>query len=220
MEQVKRAAKGTLMAIGLFVLAQVPQIFLLMMKKSLVSDIVTALIFIVVTGLFIFIAKKRGYFSKNEERFSGRNIGIVFAGFILMRILAVVFTLIMQETTKNDQVIQEFTANISTINLFLLLCVGAPVMEEIIFRGVIINELFRRKDNQPISLKMEIIGLVVSSIAFGSIHLSSDIISFLLYVTLGATMGTVYLLTKSLECSIAVHFLNNFLPFLVLAFTK
>ena len=219
MEQMTRAAKGIVMAIGLFVLSQVPQIFLFM-KKPLFSDGVISLVFVIVIGLFLFIAKKRGYFSKNEEGFSGKNIGIVFAGFILMRILAVVFTLIMQETTKNDQVIQDFTANVSTINLFLMLCVGAPIMEEIIFRGVIINELFRRKDNQPISLKMEILGLVVSSVAFGSIHLSSNFISVLLYVTLGATMGAVYLLTKSLKCSIAVHFLNNFLPFLVLAFTK
>lgn len=219
MEQVIRAAKGLLMCVGLFILLQVPQLFVFM-KKSMLSDYLLGLSTIIVVGLFIFIGKKRGYFPKIEKEFSKKNIGIILAAFLVMRILAALFAVIMQETTKNDQVIQEFTANITTINLFLMLCVGAPIMEEIIFRGVVMNEMFRSRDNQPISFKIEMLGLLVSSVIFGSIHLSSDIISFLLYVTLGTCMGTVYLLTKSLKCSMAVHFLNNFFPFLVLAFMK
>lgn len=219
MEQVVRGAKGVLMGIGLFVLSQVPQLFLVM-KQSMLSEGGFAVSTLIMVGLFLFIGKKRGYFPKAEKEFSGKNIGLIIGGFVLIRILAILFTVVMQETTKNDQVIQDITANMSTINLFLLLCVGPPIMEEVIFRGVIINELFRKVGNQPISFKMEIIALIVSSVAFGSIHLSSDIISFLLYVTLGATMGIVYLLTKSLKCSITVHFLNNFLPFLVLMLTK
>lgn len=219
MAQINRGTKGILMGFGLFILSQVPQLFLFM-KKSMINEVLAALSFLLVVGFFLFFAKKRGYFPKIENEFSGRNVGLVLLGFVLMRILAVLFTLGMQEATKNDQAIQELTANVSTINLFLMLCVTAPITEEIIFRGVIINEVFRRPGNQPISFKVEILGLLVSSIIFGSVHLSSNLLSFLLYIALGACLGAVYLLTKSLKCSIAIHFLNNFLPFLVLALTK
>lgn len=219
MSQIIRGIKGILLGGGLFVLSQLPPM-LMLMKKSIISELLLATITVLAVGAFIFIAKKRGYFHTVEKEFSKKNIGIIFMAFILMWIIAIVFKLIMQETTKNQQVIQDVTANISIVNLFLMLCIGAPIMEEIIFRGVIMNEVFRGANNQKISSNMEIIGLIISSILFSSTHLSANFSSFLMYMALGVCMGGTYLLTKSLKCSIALHFLNNFLSFLVLAFSR
>lgn len=185
----------------------------------LVCSAVIIALFIFVGSRFKFLGEKTNMFERFKGEFSGKNIGLIVAGVFLMRILAVAFTVMMQgKQTLNDQGIQDVLTNVPIISMFVLLCVIAPVCEEIIFRGVFFNGVFRDKQGEQLSLKMDVLGVVVTSFLFSSVHLSADIISFLMYFSLGVVLCIVYLVTKSLKCSMIVHFINNFIPFLGLVF--
>lgn len=93
--------------------------------------------------------------------------------------------------------------NISySIPLFIIsVIVIAPVFEEIIYRGIILELLYKRYG----SLK----AIAISSMLFAIMHLNihQGVNGFFL----GIILGFIYIKTNSLLLSIFVHFTNNFL---------
>ena len=82
----------------------------------------------------------------------------------------------------------------------------APVIEECLFRGVFFTVLrdagFRR------------LGLVVSGVVFGAIHL--NLTAFLPLTVFGLVQALLYERSGSLLTPIVVHCLFNLVPFLLL----
>lgn len=76
----------------------------------------------------------------------------------------------------------------------------APIVEELIFRGVILNRL-----KIKIGVKKAII---VSSILFGMIHYELGILSAIIF---GICMSIIYLKTRNIFVTIAIHIINNFM---------
>lgn len=93
--------------------------------------------------------------------------------------------------------------NISySIPLFIIsVIVIAPVFEEIIYRGIILEQLYKRYG----SLK----AIGISALLFAIVHLNihQGVNGFFL----GIILGFIYIKTNSLLLSIFVHFTNNFL---------
>uniref|UniRef100_UPI00210A17A2 CPBP family intramembrane glutamic endopeptidase n=1 Tax=Staphylococcus aureus TaxID=1280 RepID=UPI00210A17A2 len=79
------------------------------------------------------------------------------------------------------------------------------IVEEIVFRGMIIRVIFRKH------LFLE---LLVSSLVFASLHESDTWIGYLPYLYTGLIFGLIYIKTKRLEMVIFLHFLNNLLALL------
>ncbi|AWI05417.1 CPBP family intramembrane glutamic endopeptidase [Clostridium drakei] len=80
----------------------------------------------------------------------------------------------------------------------------APIVEELIFRGVILNRL---------KIKMGIKkAVIISSILFGMIHYELGILSAIVF---GICMSLIYLKTKNIFVTIAIHIINNFMIFVV-----
>jgi membrane protease YdiL (CAAX protease family) len=75
----------------------------------------------------------------------------------------------------------------------LIVCVAAPVVEELLFRGLLLSQ-FRHHG--------VFVSLFVSSVAFSAWHLSVQ--SLVYYSLAGTLLGTLYL-RKGLSCSIAAH---------------
>lgn len=168
---------------------------------------------------FRFLGEKTNMFKKTKNEFSKRNVGVIIGGFLLASILSFVYSLITKgEPTLNDQAILEIIKNLSFLKTFVWICVIAPICEEFLFRGLFFNGVFRDKQEEQISLKMDILGVIVTSLLFGAVHLSADLLSFLLYFSMGVILCTVYLLTRSLKSSIIVHFLNNFISLIGMLF--
>lgn len=95
--------------------------------------------------------------------------------------------------------------NISTeINYLQIICnvilivFLAPILEELIFRGVILNRLFKWFNTT--------ISIIISSMLFGISH--NDIIGAFIF---GICMCILYLKTKNILVPIYVHFCNNFI---------
>src|SRR5699024_4210231 len=126
------------------------------------------------------------YAKEKSKSIRWRDIGFVLLFYVLGRVIAIGGTALMQtiygeEATANDQIINSMTDK-STFSLYLIgfvLSVGilVPIIEELTYRGIAVNLLFKKgRFWAP---------LIVTSLIFGSLHASTDIISFSIYVLMG-----------------------------------
>ena len=215
--------KKFFIVIGLFLLSQISMTVFGVAKgvsqasgEANLSLVVSIILILMVIGniwLLVFLAKKLGFFTIKFDFLTGRNIGIIIGGYVLARIVAIVGTLLLNaqgtNSTANDAAIQTMFTGENPLLIILLIGISAPIMEEIVFRGGIIG--FWLKD-------YPIVGIVLSSVVFGLVHGPTNLVSFLIYGLIGLILSIVYHKTKRLELSIAVHFLNNILGAIMIAF--
>ena len=82
---------------------------------------------------------------------------------------------------------------------FLLVAVAAPILEETLFRGVILRALLKKFN--PFK------AILLSAVAFGIFHLNPW--QFLYATVLGLYLGYMYWKTKSLFYPVLIHFMLN-----------
>ena len=106
---------------------------------------------------------------------------------IVFRLLFDAFILpMMLRIPENDTLIQaEQTLNSSLIYAVLSVCIIAPIIEEVIFRGIILNGMLKRYNSST--------AIIISSLLFAFAH------------------GNYYK-THSLYLAIYCHFFNNITP--------
>lgn len=151
--------------------------------------------------LKIFNVKK----DRKSFNISIKNIFIVVFITILMNYFVTNIVNLLKIVSVNQLYIEKMLLNSNLISGFMLICISAPFIEEIIFRKIIF-QLFNNK----------IIGLILSSVIFALLHESKNIILLLLYFIIGLTFGGVYYKTKSIKLAMLSHFVNNFLGFLMI----
>ncbi|GKU84349.1 MULTISPECIES: CPBP family intramembrane glutamic endopeptidase [Niallia] len=78
----------------------------------------------------------------------------------------------------------------------------APIIEEFFFRKILIGHIFA---SHPY------IGLMLSSLIFGGLHLVSgfSVVGLIIYCGMGLFLGLLYLKTNRLESSMIAHSFNN-----------
>jgi membrane protease YdiL (CAAX protease family) len=107
--------------------------------------------------------------------------------------------------TENDDLPQELGADDSTTALVfvaLLVCVAAPIAEELFFRGFCFTALRRALGMLPAA--------VLTGIIFGAIHLGGTEIEFIVpLMVFGFFLCLLYVWTDSLLPCIVLHALNN-----------
>ena len=83
--------------------------------------------------------------------------------------------------------------------------ITAPIFEELLFRGIILNGLLNKYKNS--SKK----AIIYSAMVFGLVHLNipQGINAFIG----GIILGFIYCYTKSMKLSIFAHFINNLITF-------
>lgn len=126
-------------------------------------------------------------------------------------------------TTENQTAIQNLTSNLN-VTMGAMIIYGvvlAPIVEEIIFRGLVIHYFFRQSWWWA--------SIILSGLLFAFPHMGTvptnlaDTLSYLIYTVMGMVMAYVYKKTGNLQDSIAIHFINNaitMLPLLVIAIVK
>jgi membrane protease YdiL (CAAX protease family) len=90
---------------------------------------------------------------------------------------------------------------------FITVCILAPIIEEILFRGILLRGLLQNGTSP-------ILAIFLSSFLFGLAHLNPW--QFLGAGLLGAIFGFVYYRTKSLWLPIFLHALNNTISFVMM----
>ena len=86
---------------------------------------------------------------------------------------------------------------------FITIVIAAPILEELIFRGIILNGLL--KSYSPLK------SIIISSLLFGLIHLNPW--QFIGASIGGILSGWVYFKTKKITLPIIIHMTNNSLAF-------
>ncbi|WP_430602344.1 hypothetical protein IGJ02_002675 [Enterococcus sp. DIV0724b] len=215
--------KNFFILVGLFLVSQISMTafgvakgFSLGMGEANLSLFASIMLILLVIGniwLLIFLGKKLGLSNLKWDFFTKKNVGIILGGFILARVIAVGGTLLLNnqgsESTANDAAIQSMFTGENPLLIILLIGISAPIMEEIVFRGGIIGFWLE---------KFPIVGIAISSILFGLIHGPTNLISFLIYGSMGLILSMAYYKTQRLEISISIHFLNNIFAAIVIAF--
>lgn len=86
------------------------------------------------------------------------------------------------------------------LSTFILMVIAAPVLEELIFRGIILDGLLRRHSPKT--------SILISSLLFAIVHLNPW--QFVTGFMMGVFIGWVYYRTKSLLAAIIIHASANF----------
>ena len=137
---------------------------------------------------------------------------LIIIGYILIR-EAILFDVLSQfEGPISEDDIDFFIDNAETIEvvifgflMYFQTLITAPIFEELLFRGIILNGLLNKYKNS--SKK----AIIYSAMVFGLVHLNipQGINAFIG----GIILGFIYCYTKSMKLSIFAHFINNLIIF-------
>jgi len=98
------------------------------------------------------------------------------------------------------EMFEQLAGKASNIYIFLTLVVAAPILEEFIFRGIMLNGLLKKYSPHK--------AIIVTSILFGFVHLNPW--QFISAFILGLFIGWIYYKTRSISLVIIIHAFNNF----------
>ncbi|MFT8543734.1 MAG: type II CAAX endopeptidase family protein [Leuconostoc falkenbergense] len=128
-----------------------------------------------------------------------------------------------ETTTANEEAINQLTSNLNVtmIAMIIYAVILAPVVEELVFRGLVLNYFLRRNWWWG--------NIILSGVIFAFPHMGlipttlSDGLSYLMYASMGMVLAYVYKKTGAIQNNIAIHMLNNgvtMIPLLLLAINK
>lgn len=186
-----------------FVIFAVEQATTLFVGVSQIWQILLlALVILLVCGATLYIAKRVGLLQGFKALGNSRALKTIFLGFLVLYLVkmlgGIVLVLEGVTNTGNQEIIE--SAGMHPLILTLFTAVVAPIVEETVFRGLLMGRVFNSQS---------VIGLLISSFLFGLIHVPTTIGAWILYGGMGLVLGWIYRKTEKLEYTIAIHFLNN-----------
>ncbi len=181
-------------------------IFVIYIGESSVLETLSlkAWIYFIVLAFLIYMLK---YFKINLfsfKKLTAKDISIIVIVIIVVKLLDYLFSYLYAGSTLNQKNIESSIQGISILNFAIFFALLPALLEEIVFRGIILRVLFKGH---------LFIGLIVSSVLFGFVHEYSNWIEFLPYFYSGLFYGLAYLITRRIEVVILIHFLGNFSAF-------
>ena len=189
-----------LLAFLILIIIQGPTIYLGVKDASLVSLLVFLLLLKSAGALFL--GKRLGLL-EGFKTLSSLNdwgmIGLTYLGiYIVTRIGAMVMMMEGVSNSTNQATIENIHMNPFVLITFTVIM--APIVEELVFRGILMGRVFN-----PDS----IVGLILSSLLFGLAHMPNSIGVWIVYAGMGFVLGTVYRKCQKLEYCIMAHMINN-----------
>ena len=189
---------------------------------SIGSVMIIAALILIPVHMVIIITVGKKYTQKDIIKINDKKVKInnkdflyvflIIIGYILIR-EAILFDVLSQfEGPISEDDIDFFIDNAETIEvvifgflMYFQTLITAPIFEELLFRGIILNGLLNKYKNS--SKK----AIIYSAMAFGLVHLNipQGINAFIG----GIILGSIYYYTKSMKLSIFAHFINNLITF-------
>ena len=167
------------------------------------------ILLIVIEGIAATVVLVKSQRWKEYGRFQFRwsYIGVLFLSFILMFLWVNITTRIFP-STQNGSAIKETVANLTGISYFVTrILYGsliAPIVEELVFRGLLMTALSK--------LKKYYIDVIASSTLFSLIHVLQYgwvLTDFIIYAGAGLLLCMFFRYTRSVYWSMALHILWN-----------
>ena len=189
-----------IVVLGMLLLSPINLILNKLINKE-VSMLVYYLLAIGIPFLIVYSIRKRktADFSFNLNISNKKIIPFIIMGAIalLFGIVSPIANLIpMPESIK--KAFMEFGSQ-TGVFAFILMVIAAPILEELIFRGIILDGLLKKYS--PVK------SILVSSLLFGLVHLNPW--QFVTGVVIGIFSGWIYYNTRSLLPSIIIHAAAN-----------
>ena len=174
------------------------------------SPYAATLLYVALAGVYVYVIYKWYQKAPVHIEKSGFNRFIWLPALVWFLSLVVQFFL-PNDPSVNQQIATDLTLSQPLFSFFAVV-IFAPLTEELIFRGMLARYLFPKQDNS----KQTLIFLLVSSLLFALIHFPGDVQQFLVYTSLGFSLGLAYISRKGLVYSISLHALNNLVSFLMI----
>lgn len=174
------------------------------------NNLLPQLISLLLIGLFFLISRKMKIYFLTDFYFSKRDLFYILIGYVSTYAIDIIHNRVFNSISDNQISIQNELQDKSIFLTFILIVIIVPILEEILFRGIILRLIFRNH---------LFIGIIVSSVLFALYHPSSNIIDYTPYFLSGLIFGFVYLKTKKFQNAIAIHCLNNLIGTIPLFFT-
>ena len=189
-----------LLAFLIFYIEQIPTIYLGVKDTRLVCLLVVVSLLISIGALFLGnrLELFEGFKSLSSLKAWGK-IGLTYLGiYIITRIGTIVMMMEGVSNSTNQAAIEN--AHMNPFLLIMFTVIMAPIVEELIFRGLLMGRVFN-----PDS----IVGLIFSSLLFGLIHRPNSIGVWIVYAGMGFALGIAYRKFQKLEYCIMAHIINN-----------
>ena len=212
----------SLLAWFLAVQTQVPFVLIQFYKGrdqsfSMGYTLLILMIYLLIIFYALRMAKKEGLLTLDFSFFNLKSVIWLVLSYLITFGVSIFAAIIMvlegqlSGTTANQTALQNLFQSTPVVLLIVGAVFSAPILEEIIFRGLIPQKLFP---------KHELIGLIVGSILFGFFHGPTNIGSFVLYAGMGGVLALVVHQTKRLEMGILAHMLRNAIAILVMIISQ
>ena len=167
------------------------------------------ILLIVIEGIAstVLLVKSQRWKDYGRFQFRWSYLGIFFLSFILMFLWVNITTRIFP-STQNSSAIKEAVANLTGISYFVTrILYGsliAPIVEELVFRGLLMRALSK--------FKKYYIDAIISSALFSLIHVLQYgwvLTDFIVYAGAGLLLCILFRYTRSIYWSMALHILWN-----------
>lgn len=127
-------------------------------------------------------------------------------GFVLVKSVIISNWILHLHIVPSKNIFNTYMQNATIINTIVIsiqVIIIGPIIEELIFRKILLGKLLEKFSNRPIK------AIVYSALIFGIVHL--NIIQGIAAFGGGIILGLIYYYTKSIKATIFAHILNNFL---------
>jgi membrane protease YdiL (CAAX protease family) len=216
-----RRCAGVVVLFGLYMIAEMIVMIPTIATKGKASTVLVALVFAIVFGSLIYLlATTYQYYLKRDPEGFGphaptRETWQFMGKMVLTLALIQVFSGIAislhwtAESQNQDALMQVLQQ--APLTMVLIAVVGAPPVEELLFRGLLMHSFGSLKDKRRLWAVS-----IISSVVFGLMHAGpSEPLNMLVYIAMGAVFTMTYVKTKDIRYSIALHFLNNFIALML-----
>jgi len=173
-------------------------------------DYVFVPVYVLLAGIFTFVTYKWYKTGTVTIEKTALNKYIWLPALVWALVIVAQFFL-PNDPSVSQQMAEQLTHNHPLFSFFMVV-VFAPLTEELTFRGMLARFVFPQQDN----IKQTAIFLLVSSLIFALVHFPGTPLQFLVYASLGFSMGLAYISKGGLAYSIALHALNNLIAFLMI----
>lgn len=157
----------------------------------------------------IFLGKNKE-FNESKSRFLLKKSMVscicMILGFVLVKSVIISNWILYLHIVPSKNIFNTYMQNATIINTIVIsiqVIIIGPIIEELIFRKILLGKLLEKFSNRPIK------AIVYSALIFGIVHL--NIIQGVAAFGGGIILGLIYYYTKSIKATIFTHILNNFL---------
>lgn len=175
--------------------------------QKLINAILLSVILVVVMELcYHGQLRMSNTWEMGQKKLGNIDLLVSLGGLVLILLVQLAgAALLGSQTSHNQAAIDKLMKN-SSQQIYIMLCLLAPICEELIYRGFFFQVLQLKKGKTE-----KIIGVILSGLLFAFAHDPGFDVFYVYYFLMGSVLAGLYAATDNLTVSMTAHALNNIL---------